>query len=401
LHEHHERNPAYEKVQFSKIHFKLHHYAGVVEYDTLAWLEKNRDPLQADLQATMQKSSHQFIADLFGDEFVLKLDRPPSPGNKGASSSPAPKQDAARVKGAAFITVAFHHKEQLNHLMNTLMATAPHFIRCIIPNHRQKANDLDAIVVLDQLKCNGVLEGIRIARKGFPNRIIYSEFLKRYHLLAPGVPKSAPDAKAQTSAVMDFLKVDKEQFRFGITKIFFRAGQLASIEEMREKKIGEMLTSIQAASRAYLARETYRKLTSRSQAAKIVQLNLRDWLDFKDWMWWRVYCRVKPLIKAKNMDDEINSRDSKIKELAKNLEAEANAKNKLAKDIEDINAQLNAIKDALSREKGAVESLSEEKRKLESLKDSLARKVADLEKDLSAESENAGDLAALKKKTRC
>jgi len=39
---------------------------------------------------------------------------------------------------------------------------------------------LDAELILHQLQCNGVLEGIRICRKGFPNRIVYSEFKQRY-----------------------------------------------------------------------------------------------------------------------------------------------------------------------------------------------------------------------------
>jgi myosin heavy subunit len=67
--------------------------------------------------------------------------------------------------------------------MNTLGSTMPHFIRCIIPNHKQVAGTIDDAVVLDQLRCNGVLEGIRISRKGFPNRIVYAEFLKRLGIL--------------------------------------------------------------------------------------------------------------------------------------------------------------------------------------------------------------------------
>src|SRR3954469_14901900 len=105
--------------------------------------------------------------------------------------------------------------------MSTLGSTYPHFIRCIIPNHRQVAGEIDDSVVLDQLRCNGVLEGIRIARKGFPNRIIYAEFVRRYYLLHPRMEKHAADPRAATEEILKTQKIVPEQYRFGLTKIFF------------------------------------------------------------------------------------------------------------------------------------------------------------------------------------
>src|ERR1700733_124005 len=121
--------------------------------------------------------------------------------------------------------------------MTTLNATTPHFIRCIIPNHKQIPGDLEDKVVLDQLRCNGVLEGIRISRKGFPNRQIYAEFVKRYYLLAPNVPRNAEDTTKATKAIIDHLKLEEDSYRYGLTKVFFRTGQLAKIEETREQFI--------------------------------------------------------------------------------------------------------------------------------------------------------------------
>ena len=87
-------------------------------------------------------------------------------------------------------------QEQLNNLMETLRQTQPHFVRCIIPNHEKKAGKIVAPLVLDQLRCNGVLEGIRICRLGFPNRILFQEFRQRYEILTPGIiPKGFMDGK--------------------------------------------------------------------------------------------------------------------------------------------------------------------------------------------------------------
>ena len=84
-----------------------------------------------------------------------------------------------RRKGSAFQTVSFRHKEQLKNLINTLMSTSPHFVRCIIPNEEKKPGMIEGTLVLHQLRCNGVLEGIRICRKGFPSRMLFQDFRQR------------------------------------------------------------------------------------------------------------------------------------------------------------------------------------------------------------------------------
>lgn len=147
--------------------------------------------------------------------------------------------------------------------MTTLNATHPHFVRCIIPNYQKRCNYLQADVVLEQLRCNGVLEGIRISRKGFPNRVVYKEFLKRYHLLGTKIPSYSPDPRSEVENLVGQLvqqkiidpKYSKEfdkiedLYRFGLTKIFFRAGQLAQIEGARERRVGKLVVCVQAAVR--------------------------------------------------------------------------------------------------------------------------------------------------------
>ena len=73
----------------------------------------------------------------------------------------------------------FLPQESLNKLMKNLYSTHPHFVRCIIPNEKKESGLIDAALVMNQLQCNGVLEGIRICRKGFPSRLMYAEFKQR------------------------------------------------------------------------------------------------------------------------------------------------------------------------------------------------------------------------------
>ena len=117
------------------------------------------------------------------------------------------------TKRGMFRTVSQLYKEQLSKLMVTLRNTNPNFVRCIIPNHEKKAGKINAPLVLDQLRCNGVLEGIRICRQGFPNRIPFQEFRQRYELLTPNViPKGFMDGKKACEKMIEALELDPGLF---------------------------------------------------------------------------------------------------------------------------------------------------------------------------------------------
>lgn len=137
-----------------------------VPYNITGWLEKNKDPLNDTVVDQYKKSSNALLVEIFADH----------PGQSGGGA----KDGGGRgKKGGGFSTVSSSYKEQLNNLMTTLRATAPHFVRCIIPNELKQAGVIDSHLVMHQLTCNGVLEGIRICRKGFPNRMNYPDFKLR------------------------------------------------------------------------------------------------------------------------------------------------------------------------------------------------------------------------------
>ena len=117
-----------------------------------------------------------------------------------------------------------------------------------------------------------------------------------------------------------FFIVKAENYRFGVTKVFFRAGQLAQIEELREKKIGEILITIQASARGFLARQQFKRFTEKTVAVKIIQRNVRAWSSFKDWQWGKLFAKVKPLLKRRNFEKEIEDRQKKISDLQSQIE---------------------------------------------------------------------------------
>lgn len=119
-----------------------------------------------------------------------------------------------------------------------------------------QAGKIDSRLVLDQLKCNGVLEGIRICRQGYPNRILFQEFKQRYQILCPNsINQGFMDGKAAAEQLLNALEVDKNLYKIGQSKIFFKAGVVAQLEEDRDLQISSLIIKFQAYSRGFLARK--------------------------------------------------------------------------------------------------------------------------------------------------
>ena len=131
-------------------------------------------------------------------------------------------------------TVSSVYLVQLSELMGTLHSTEPHFIRCIVPNTHKKPLETECPLIMHQLTCNGVLEGIRICMRGFPNRMLYPEFQGRYQILGAAEIASSDDNKTGVFLLMDKIEFSRNKYRLGHTKVFFRAGVLAALEEARD-----------------------------------------------------------------------------------------------------------------------------------------------------------------------
>ncbi|XP_046855996.1 myosin-11-like [Xenia sp. Carnegie-2017] len=280
------QNPKLKKPDFrSNAEFCIIHYAGMVDYNAEKWLMKNMDPLNDNIVTLFQNSSDSFVSSLWKDtENIVSL------GATGGSDSPF----GSKVRKGMFRTVGQLYKEQLTKLMNVLSNTNANFVRCIIPNHEKRAGKIDSHLVLDQLKCNGVLEGIRICRQGFPNRIAFQEFKQRYEILTPNlIPEGFMDGRKAAQQMLDFLELDKNSYRVGQSKIFFRAGVLAKLEEDRDTKLTEIITIFQAFCRGNLARKNYEKRTQQLNAIRVLQKNCLNYLKFRNWPWWRLFTKTK------------------------------------------------------------------------------------------------------------
>nr|KAF6374651.1 myosin heavy chain 9 [Pipistrellus kuhlii] len=376
-----------------KADFCIIHYAGKVDYKADEWLMKNMDPLNDNIATLLHQSSDKFVSELWKDvDRIIGLDQV-----AGMSETALP--GAFKTRKGMFRTVGQLYKEQLAKLMATLRNTNPNFVRCIIPNHEKKSGKLDPHLVLDQLRCNGVLEGIRICRQGFPNRVVFQEFRQRYEILTPNsIPKGFMDGKQACVLMIKALELDSNLYRIGQSKVFFRAGVLAHLEEERDLKITDVIIGFQACCRGYLARKAFAKRQQQLTAMKVLQRNCAAYLKLRNWQWWRLFTKVKPLLQVSRQEEEMMAKEE---ELVKVREKQLAAENRLT-EMETLQSQLMAEKMQLQEQLQAETELCAEaeelRARLTAKKQELEEICHDLEARVEEEEERCQHLQAEKKK---
>uniref|UniRef100_A0A674HTW1 Myosin-1B-like n=1 Tax=Taeniopygia guttata TaxID=59729 RepID=A0A674HTW1_TAEGU len=371
--------PAKGKVE---AHFSLVHYAGTVDYNITGWLEKNKDPLNETVIGLYQKSSVKTLALLFA-----------SHGGEAEASGGGGGKKGGKKKGSSFQTVSALFRENLNKLMTNLRSTHPHFVRCIIPNETKTPGAMEHELVLHQLRCNGVLEGIRICRKGFPSRVLYADFKQRYKVLnASAIPEGQfIDSKKASEKLLGSIDVDHTQYKFGHTKVFFKAGLIGILEEMRDEKLAQLITRTQAMCRGYLMRVEYQRMVERRESIFCIQYNIRAFMNVKHWPWMKLFFKIKPLLKSAESEKEMANMKEEFEKTKEDL-AKSEAKRKeleekmvsLMKEKNDLQLQVQSEADALADAEERCDQLIKTKIQLEAKIKEVTERAED-EEEINAE----------------
>uniref|UniRef100_A0A3B3QTK3 Myosin, heavy chain b n=1 Tax=Paramormyrops kingsleyae TaxID=1676925 RepID=A0A3B3QTK3_9TELE len=384
------KNKAFQKPTAVKgkaeAHFSLVHYAGTVDYNLTGWLDKNKDPLNESVVQLYQKSSVKLLVHLCASH---GSDEDASGGKKGG-----------KKKGGSFQTVSALFRENLGKLMTNLRSTHPHFVRCLIPNESKTPGLMENFLVIHQLRCNGVLEGIRICRKGFPSRILYGDFKQRYKILnASMIPEGQfIDNKKASEKLLGSIDVDHTQYKLGHTKVFFKATLLGQLEEMRDEKLIFLVTKTQAMCRGYLMRQEFVKMMERRESMNTIQYNIRSFMNVKHWPWMKLYFKIKPLLKSAEAEKEMANMKEEFEKIKEEL-AKALAKKKeqeekmvsLLQEKNDLHLQVQAVTENLADAEERCEGLIKSKIQLEA-------KLKETNERLEDEEEINAELTAKKRK---
>ncbi|KAI7868484.1 P-loop containing nucleoside triphosphate hydrolase protein [Spinellus fusiger] len=241
----------FKKPRFSNNAFTVVHYAHDVQYEAEGFLEKNKDTVPEEHLTLLQNTEFEFLSTVLQAGAMATAATAMVETQKKANNT-----NKKSTLGSIF-------KLSLINLMDTIAQTNVHYIRCIKPNEAKVAWTFEPNMVLSQLRACGVLETIRISCAGYPSRWTFADFGERYYALVHSKhwdPHTQPDIRALCSAILDTHILDKDKYQVGLSKIFFRAGQLAYMEKLRSDRWNQCATFVQKNARRFITRIKYLRM---------------------------------------------------------------------------------------------------------------------------------------------
>merc|ERR1712241_277694 len=341
-------------------HFAVIHYAGTVSYNVTAWLEKNKDPVNDTVVDCLKRASNELLVFLWRDH----------PGQ----SAPPEEEKGKKKKGGAK-TVSSVYLVQLAELMATLHSTEPHFIRCIVPNTHKKPLEVEPPLIMHQLTCNGVLEGIRVCMLGFPNRMLYRDYKARYMVLGAELLATAADNKSGVFALMDKIAFEREKYRCGHTMVFFRAGALAALEEARDGIVLKLIRWMQGEVLGRVKRREFQKKADQRELMKVIQRNFRKYMSLRTWGWFIIIQKTKPLIGQINLEDELRMLEEEAVAKFGKYEEQLKTKERLGEENELIKDETKALIKQLEAEQGNLSQYTEQQERAAKAKVDFEQKL--------------------------
>ena len=368
-------------------HFAVVHYAATVSYNLTGWLEKNKDPLNDTVVELMKNGTNALLVECFHDH----------PGQPAESK----KEDSGgKKKKGGGKTVSSYFKSQLDDLIKVLYATDPSFIRCVVPNTHKQPGGVESGLVMHQYQCNGVLAGIAICRKGFPNKVPYPEFKQRYNILAAAEIAKAKKDKDMANAIFVKIKLEGEKYRLGHTKVFFRAGILGYMEEVREDKISSVLALLQAQARGKAGRTMFSKLKERKLALYCLQRTIRNYWVGKTWKWWQLWLAIKPNLKCTKFAQYKAEYEEKISIAEANIDKAVAECNQVTSEHDKLMADKAELVHAMESGGSAIQDIVDKTNALESQKNQLQKQVDDLNNRIRAEEDQKTALMGQQSKVK-
>ncbi|KAG5284552.1 hypothetical protein AALO_G00027940 [Alosa alosa] len=365
-------------------HFLLGHSHGTdwVEYDARGWLgHAKHNPASQNAAGLLQNSQKKNISGLFiGRSAGTTVLAGSIAGLEGGSQLALRRATSMRksfTTGVAAVkkkSLCIQIKLQVDALLDTVKRSRVHFVHCLLPkvDALQGAEtpdsglmQLDVSLLRAQLRGSKLLDAMRIYRQGFPDHMVFAEFRRKFDVLAPHLGKKlgrnyiVKDEKRAAEELLESLDLEKNSYHMGLSRIFFRAGMLAKLEEQRDEQTRRNITLFQAACRGYLARQAFKKRKIQDLAIRCVQKNIKKSRNVKGWPWWKLFTTVRPLIEVQLTEEQIRGKDDEIQQLKGRLEKVEKERNELRLNGDRLESRITELSAELADERNTGESASQ------------------------------------------
>nr|XP_026244536.1 unconventional myosin-XVIIIa-like isoform X2 [Urocitellus parryii] len=385
-------------------HFLLGHSHGTnwVEYNVTGWLSYTKqNPATQNAPRLLQDSQKKIISNLFlgraGSATVLSGSIAGLEGGSQLALRRATSMRKTFTTGMAAVkkkSLCIQIKLQVDALIDTIKRSKMHFVHCFLPVAEGWAGEprsassrrvsssseldlppgdpceagllqLDVPLLRAQLRGSRLLDAMRMYRQGYPDHMVFSEFRRRFDVLAPHLTKKhgrnyiVVDEKRAVEELLESLDLEKSSCCMGLSRVFFRAGTLARLEEQRDEQTSRHLTLFQAACRGYLARQHFKKRKIQDLAIRCVQKNIKKNKGVKDWPWWKLFTTVRPLIEVQLSEEQIRNKDEEIQQLRSKLEKVEKERNELRLSSDRLETRISELTSELTDERNTGESASQ------------------------------------------
>ncbi|XP_043574389.1 unconventional myosin-XVIIIa isoform X17 [Chiloscyllium plagiosum] len=384
-------------------HFILGHYYNTnwVEYDTTGWLNHaKQNPASQNAAFLLQDSQKKIISNLFmGRAGTVTVLSGSIAGLEGGSQLTLRRATSMRktfTTGVAAVkkkSSCIQIKLQVDALIDTIKKSKIHFIHCLLPktnvftetkvsptpsfksgitetdiqaeNFEAGLMQLDVPLLRAQIRGCKLLDALRIYRQGYPDHMVFSEFRRRFDVLAPHLTKKhgrnyiVKDEKRAVEELLESLDLEKSSYHIGLSRVFFRAGALIKLEEQRDEQTRRNITLFQAACRGYLARQYFKKRKVQELAIRCVQKNIKKNKGVKNWPWWKLFTTVRPLIEVQLTEEQLRGKDEEIQQLRSKIERVEKERNELRLTSDRLESRLGDLTSELTDERNTGESATQ------------------------------------------
>ncbi|NXF34365.1 MY18A protein, partial [Nyctibius bracteatus] len=383
-------------------HFLLGHSSGTswVEYDATGWLNHvKHNPASQNASVLLQESQKKVISSLFtgrgGSALVLSGSVAGLEGGSQLALRRATSMRKTFTTGVAAVkkkSLCIQVKLQVDALIDSIKKSKLHFVHCFLPKAAGGGGDpravpcrrvsgselelpaehceaglmqLDVPLLRAQLRGSRLLDALHMYRQGYPDHMVFAEFRRRFDVLAPHLTKKhgrnyiVVDEKRAVEELLESLDLEKSSYHMGLSRVFFRAGSLARLEEQRDAQTSRNITLFQAVCRGFLARQQFKKRKIQDLAIRCVQKNIKKNKGVKGWPWWKLFTTVRPLIEVQLTEDQIRGKDEEIQQLKSKLERVEKERNELRLNSDRLESRITELTSELTDERNTGESASQ------------------------------------------